>query len=132
MDIFPAKQKIFYFYDAPMNQLCLYAPLFHSHIDPVFSIVNLMRATDNFRLKARWDTNGDGLWETDFSIKKQFAYKFPENGVYKVICELMDDNGNVSRVSENIQIAPILRDSVFTDNRNDKTYSAVFLFDRWW
>ena len=88
--------------------------------------------TDNFRLQARWDINGDGIWESDFSIKKQFAWKYHEEGVYRIVCEVMDDHGNIAKVIQNMQVAPILRDSVFTDSRDGKTYSAVFLFDRWW
>jgi uncharacterized protein (TIGR02145 family) len=111
-------------------------------IQPLFGDINTVflldaspskdNMTDNFRLQARWDIDGDDIWESDFSIIKQFAWKYNAEGVYRIVCEVMDDHGNVASFSRNMQVAPILRDSVFTDHRDGKTYSAVFLYDRWW
>jgi len=88
--------------------------------------------TDNFRLKARWDIYADGSWENDFTIKKDFAYRFPRNGTYLVICEIMDSHGNIADIAKAVQVQPVPRDSLFTDARDGNVYRAVFLFDRWW
>lgn len=88
--------------------------------------------TDKFRLKVRWDFYDDGNWESDFSIIKSYAFKFPENGLYDIRCEVMDDSGNSSSIFHQVQVAPVPRDSVFIDSRDGQKYKAVFLFDRWW
>ena len=88
--------------------------------------------TDNFRLKVRWDINSDGEWESGFSINKHFAFKFPGNGTYSISCEIHDDEKNIATITQILQVAPVPRDSTFTDPRDGQEYKAVFLFDRWW
>ena len=88
--------------------------------------------TDDFRLKVRWDVYSDGIWETGFTILKDFAFKFPVNDTYSITCELKDNLNNVSTLTKYIQVAPVPRDSIFTDARDGQEYKAVFLFDRWW
>jgi len=88
--------------------------------------------TDNFRLKVRWDINSDGEWESEFSINKHFAFKFPRNDTYSISCEIIDDQKNVSSFTQLLQVVPVPRDSIFTDLRDGQKYKAVFLFDRWW
>ena len=88
--------------------------------------------TDNFRLKVRWDINSDGQWESDYTILKDFSFRFPGNGTYSITCELIDDQKNTSSITKLLQVVPVPRDSVFTDYRDGRKYKAVFLFDKWW
>ena len=50
--------------------------------------------------EVRWDFDGDGVWDTDWSSIPVVVYEFPEPGNYTVIVEIRDARGltNVSRV----------------------------------
>ncbi len=85
-----------------------------------------------WQLKVRWDVDSDRRWETDFSLEKDYAWRFPRNGRYTVTCEVMDGGGNRTSVNQDVLVMPVMRDSIFVDTRNSETYRSVFLFGLWW
>ncbi|MCK4260618.1 MAG: PKD domain-containing protein [Halanaerobiales bacterium] len=65
-------------------------------------------AEDGQNLAARWDFNGDGVWEIDYAIGKkigdQVTYIYDNPGNYTVILEVKDSFGAVDIVSHEIII----------------------------
>ncbi|MBT4400125.1 MAG: hypothetical protein HOD37_11635 [Bacteroidetes bacterium] len=55
-----------------------------------------------YSLKYRWDFNGDGIFDTDFSNIPTASYKFPEIKCYQVNLEISDPEGHVSENSKQI------------------------------
>ncbi len=88
--------------------------------------------TEPWQLKIRWDAESDGKWETDFSISKQFSWRFPTNGRYTVTGEILDGAGNRSASTFMVEVRDVFRDSSFLDARDGHTYGAVLLVSRWW
>ncbi len=88
--------------------------------------------TEPWQLKIRWDAESDGIWETDFSISKQFSWRFPTNGIYSVTGEVQDGAGNRSTNTFLVDVREVFRDSSFTDTRDGRSYPAVLLVNCWW
>ncbi len=51
---------------------------------------------DAIEYEVRWDFNGDGVWDTDWSTDKTIVYQFPGPGDYTVILEVRDLRGLTS------------------------------------
>jgi len=49
------------------------------------------KETDDDMLEVRWDWDGDGTWDTEFSTEKTATYKYAENGDYEVKLEVQDE-----------------------------------------
>ena len=89
-------------------------------------------STPQWQIEVRWDFNNDNQWVTDYSIKKTSTYRFSGNCTHKVICEARDEAGNTSKLTSEVIVMTVLRDTQFIDSRDQKTYKAALLFDRWW
>ncbi len=88
--------------------------------------------TADWQLQVRWDFNSDGIWETDFSHVKENAWKYKQEGTYRITCECTDSRGCRSALTLPVRVQNPIRDSILTDSRDGKTYRTVFLFNRWW
>ena len=44
-------------------------------------------------LQVRWDWEDDGIWDTNWSTKKQAEHQYAQHGTYKVRLEVMDTDG---------------------------------------
>jgi uncharacterized protein (TIGR02145 family) len=89
-------------------------------------------ATPAWQLRVRWDYNGDGTWETDWSINKKGAWRFASDGLYTVACEVTDFTGNTTLAKDTVWVRPVHGDSLLTDTRDGHVYGTVLLYDRWW
>ncbi len=87
---------------------------------------------DQWRLLKRWDFDDDGIWDTEPSIVPKFSYRFKKNGTYPVSLLITDSEGVSDSVTKNVIVRDIIKDSVFIDQRDSKSYKTVFLNDRWW
>jgi uncharacterized protein (TIGR02145 family) len=85
-----------------------------------------------WQLQVRWDAESDGQWDSDFSLKKDFAWRYGRNGNYTVTCEVMDGAGNTATAIGRVTVMPVMKDSIITDQRDGQQYRAVFLFGTWW
>lgn len=61
---------------------------------------------DPSRLEARWDFDGDGAWDTDYSTDKTAVHRFSSAGSAKVTVEVRNSLGLSSIMSKRTYIAP--------------------------
>lgn len=50
---------------------------------------------DNNTLNVRWDFDGDGTWDTDYSTVKTSEHQYNEAGEYNVLLEVKDSEGEI-------------------------------------
>jgi uncharacterized protein (TIGR02145 family) len=50
-------------------------------------------------LYCRWDFNGDGTWDTEYSKEKTAQYQYESAGLYEVMLEVKDSEGETDRTS---------------------------------
>jgi uncharacterized protein (TIGR02145 family) len=48
------------------------------------------------KLTCRWDWEGDGSWDTDFSLSKTIVHKYDEAGIYEVFLEVADNDNKMA------------------------------------
>lgn len=112
------------------------------NISPVFGDVetiflfdaneSLDEETEGWRLKARWDIDSDGNWDSEYSIEKRFACQFPSEGEHTITLEILDSYGGVSQMSKSFMVAPVLVDSSLIDPRDNQIYKTIRLYGKWW
>lgn len=62
-------------------------------------------SSHNFELFLRWDWDGDGTFDTDWTVSKEAAYKYlVGGGEKKVILEIKDSGGWVASVTQKIVV----------------------------
>lgn len=83
-------------------------------------------------LEVRWDWNGDGGWDTQWTTEKTVTHKYIENGTYTAKLEVRDTEGltNVTTktviVTEEGNTAPT---AVFTVDPTTGNLSTIFTFN---
>ena len=55
-------------------------------------------------LEVRWDLDGDGMYDTDWSADKDTTYLFPAAGTYVVVLEVRDPGGLSSTAEETLRV----------------------------
>lgn len=89
----------------------------------------------NFALamQFRWDFNGDGIWDTEYSKFNAIAYQFNEPGSYYAAVEVKDLDGltiiardSVVVFGENMDI------DTLCDSRDGNRYKIVKVEGLWW
>jgi formylglycine-generating enzyme required for sulfatase activity len=55
-------------------------------------------------LKVRWDFDNNGSWDSDWSTEKIATHKYGQQGVYEVIMQVRDSDGNISGNSKTLQV----------------------------
>jgi len=48
---------------------------------------------DNASLQCRWDFDGDGAWDSEYSREKAVQHQYTEAGLYEVVLEVKDSEG---------------------------------------
>ncbi len=83
-------------------------------------------------LMARWDINGDKVWDTEFSSNKVFQHLYSQPGYYTVIMEIIDSEG-ASAISEKVlEVANTYNEfNYLTDHRDGHVYGVVKIGDQW-
>ncbi len=56
-------------------------------------------------LEVRWDFNGDGSWDTDWSVEKIINYQYSNEGNYNVKLEVKDTQGLTSPTTRSIFVS---------------------------
>lgn len=84
----------------------------------------------------RWDFEGDGEWDTDFSNELIYEHKYSQNGHYYVMLEAMDTDSMRSDTSQSLLIAhsttPNPCEGVVSIPYGGKVYHTVPLGDQCW
>jgi uncharacterized protein (TIGR02145 family) len=55
-------------------------------------------------LQVRWDWNGDGNFDTEFTYDKQFYHQYAEEGTFSILLEVKDTNGEVDQTTNQVMI----------------------------
>ena len=55
-------------------------------------------------LDARWDWQGDGIWDTDWTREKTVTHQFQSPGQYNVTVQIRDDDGLTSTTSVRVTV----------------------------
>ncbi len=88
-------------------------------------------------LNFRWDWEGDGTWDTDYSNLYQTTHKYDNKGNYSPTLmvkdekDLTDDTTN-SLIVDDIPPPPPDCPETFVDPRNGKEYAAIEIGDQCW
>ena len=88
--------------------------------------------TEDWRLKVRWDVDDDGVWDADYSVSKQFGFRFQSEGHHVVRLEVLDAYGGITQLTDTVWVGDVVKDSVMTDPRDGRQYSIVRLYGIWW
>ncbi len=59
---------------------------------------------DNRSLNSRWDFDGDGNWDTEYSKEKSVQHQYAESGVYEVKLEVKDSEGLTSQTTYSLVV----------------------------
>jgi hypothetical protein len=80
-------------------------------------------------LLVRWDWEGDGRWDTEYSASKTANYQYSTEGTYTVTLEVMDKGMLVSTASQTISVSvntsPIAQFTVTPGTRNNSNTITV-------
>jgi uncharacterized protein (TIGR02145 family) len=79
-------------------------------------------------LEVRWDWNGDGIWDTDYSKTKTNTHLYTSPGSYSVILEVKDESGLADTETKTVNVA----DGTFTDSRDEHEYTYKTIGTQTW
>ncbi len=84
-------------------------------------------------LNARWDFEGDGLWDTQFDFEKIVHRVYQNPGVYQLTLQIMDKEGLRDIATTDVHVSPHTNPmSYIKDLRDEQDYGIVQIADRWW
>jgi uncharacterized protein (TIGR02145 family) len=87
-------------------------------------------------LKARWDVNNDGIWETEFDGMYEIYITFPAPGKYPVTLMMTDPKDKSSVDTDTVWVVDGNHEtSILEDKRTDflpDYYGIVKIGNRWW
>ncbi|MEA1876955.1 MAG: FISUMP domain-containing protein [Bacteroidota bacterium] len=88
--------------------------------------------TGKWQLKLRWDIDDDGIWDNEYVIQKKYQWRFDSNGLKYIKLEVMDHEGKTHQTTKTLLVQPVIRDSIFTDERDEQIYKAIEIYGQWW
>jgi uncharacterized protein (TIGR02145 family) len=81
----------------------------------------------------RWDTNGDGVWDSGFEKDNTSAHKFLVPGNYLVRMEVKDLDGLTAIALDTVEVFGVNADTGrFQDPRDGNVYRTVRIGGSWW
>ncbi len=84
----------------------------------------------SYTLEVRWDFDGDGTWDTDFSTDKTVSHNYDSPGSYDVILQVKDPESNTSEASQTVTVLTNTSPYAgFSIDQSNGTYSTKFTFD---
>jgi len=84
-------------------------------------------------LQVRWDFNGDGSYDTDYSYEKIAYYQYPTEGRYKITMQAIDPEGLSDTISHYVDVSPWENETgLIKDHRDGQYYGTVKIGDQWW
>jgi len=66
------------------------------------------REDSNPSLEVRWDFDGDGIWDTDWSSDKVIDHTYAAPGIYEVTVEVRDANGTTGTRAVEVEVAEVI------------------------
>ena len=84
-------------------------------------------------LMYRWDTDGDGSWDTGYATNSTIAKKFTRPGTYMAAVEVIDLDGASTLAKDSVTVfGENQAIDTLTDSRDGNRYRIVKIQDRWW
>jgi hypothetical protein len=87
---------------------------------------------DQLAIFVRWDFQGDGTWDTEYSTQKIAAFRYRQQGHFRSILEVKDQDDATDTLSLEILITDIVKVSHLVDPRDGKTYKITLIENTWW
>jgi len=87
---------------------------------------------DVFALLVRWDFEGDGQWDTEYSATKVTAFRYDQQRFNYPVLEVRDQDKAITQISDTILITDVVKVSQMTDPRDGKTYKITLIDSIWW
>lgn len=86
----------------------------------------------DYELEVRWDFNGDGIWDSEWSVKKKSTYYFPERGIYISLLQIRDPKGKIAETKRQVDVSTLNLKSLLIDPRDFIEYKTVLIDSIWW
>jgi uncharacterized protein (TIGR02145 family) len=84
-------------------------------------------------LMYRWDYEGDGIWDTEFSRSNAIAHKYNESGTFGARVEAKDLDGLTGVATDTIELFRMNTDiDTLEDPRDGQRYRIVKIHGQWW
>ncbi|MEA1875545.1 MAG: FISUMP domain-containing protein [Bacteroidota bacterium] len=84
-------------------------------------------------LQVRWDYNGDGNFDTEYSRERTVYHQYPEAGIYQVVLEVKDPEGLSDTTSQYVIVSPYTNETgLIRDHRDEQMYGTVKIGNQWW
>lgn len=83
-------------------------------------------------LQVRWDFEGDGNWDTDWSSEKTQVHQFASLNTYSIKLQVKDTEGLTGSSSHTVIISNDGGAGTFTDPRDGKEYKTVVIGGQTW
>jgi len=103
----------------------------------LFFEFNAGKSTDDrsfaIALQYRWDFDGDGIWDTEYSSDSTIAYRYKLPGNYTVAVEVQDLDGFSSIAKDSVLVFGMNQDiDTLLDSRDGNKYRIVKINGQWW
>jgi uncharacterized protein (TIGR02145 family) len=84
-------------------------------------------------LEVRWDFDGNGVWDTPFSMEKTIFHQFEQPGEYQIILQVRDKSGLSSTDQQRVLVSSNTNPTGYLrDQRDDNFYGTVKIGEQWW
>ncbi|MCK5820983.1 MAG: hypothetical protein KAH17_03810 [Bacteroidales bacterium] len=84
-------------------------------------------------LRVKWDFDGDGSWDTQYSNDKYAEWTYTQPGIYMAKLKVQDTKGGIDEIEQDIHISQYgNRTSYVYDERSALYYGTVLIGNRWW
>jgi uncharacterized protein (TIGR02145 family) len=84
-------------------------------------------------LEVRWDFEGDGAWDTEFSKERRVYHSYPQPGTYRVVLEAIDPGGLSDTSAQTVEVSPYSNETgLIFDQRDGQYYGTVKIGNQWW
>ena len=83
-------------------------------------------------LLIRWDFNGDGVWDTDWIIEKQYSIQYIDISTYITKLEVKDTQGATAQTTQSVDVIDGGGTGTATDPRDGYTYATETIGGQTW